>query len=104
MKSRKDERGRALRKGESQRASDKRYVYTFTDPQGRRKYIYARDLLTLREKEKKLMGWTYMRLAKQRSISVLIVTLLPNMTYGKQPEATMTTCTIGLSVRRLGEN
>ena len=55
MKSRKDERGRALRKGESQRASDKRYVYTFTDPQGRRKYIYARDLLTLREKEKKLI-------------------------------------------------
>lgn len=54
-KARKDERGRALRKGEVQRASDKRYMYTYTDPQGRRKYIYAQDLTTLREKEKQLM-------------------------------------------------
>ena len=54
-KARKDLRGRALRKGEVQRASDKRYVYTYTDPLGRRKYIYARDLATLREKEKELM-------------------------------------------------
>lgn len=50
-KARKDERGRALRKGEVQRASDKRYMYTYTDPLGRRKFIYANDLTTLREKE-----------------------------------------------------
>lgn len=54
-KARKDLRGRALRKGETQRASDKRYVYTYTDPLGRRKYVYARDLATLREKKKELM-------------------------------------------------
>lgn len=36
-KARKDDRGRALRKGEVQRASDKRYMYTYTDPLGRRK-------------------------------------------------------------------
>ena len=54
-KARKDLRGRALRKGETQRASDKRYVYTYTDPLGRRKYVYARYLATLREKEKELM-------------------------------------------------
>lgn len=54
-KARKDERGRALRKGEVQRASDKRYMYTYTDPQGRRKFIYAKDLATLREKEKQLL-------------------------------------------------
>ena len=54
-KARKDERGRALRKGEVQRASDKRYMYTYTDPLGRRKFIYANDLTTLREKEKQLM-------------------------------------------------
>ena len=29
---RKDLRGRVLRKGESQRRSDGRYVYTYTDP------------------------------------------------------------------------
>lgn len=49
--SRKDARGRALRKGELQRKSDGRYMYNYTDPLGRRKYIYANDLVTLREKE-----------------------------------------------------
>ena len=54
-KVRKDLRGRSLRKGEVQRASDKRYMYTYTDPMGRRKFIYANDLAELREKEAKLM-------------------------------------------------
>lgn len=54
-KARKDLRGRALRKGESQRATDGRYMYTYTDPLGRRKWIYATDLLVLREREKELM-------------------------------------------------
>lgn len=53
-KARKDNRGRALRKGESQRASDKSYIYTYTDPFGKRRFIYAKDLQTLREKEDKL--------------------------------------------------
>lgn len=53
-KARKDSRGRALRKGEVQH-NDGRYCYTFTDPLGRRKFIYAPDLMTLREKEKRLM-------------------------------------------------
>ena len=48
-------RGRVLRKGESWREKDKRYTYTYTDPLGRRKWIYATDLMILREKEKKLM-------------------------------------------------
>ena len=52
---RKDLRGRVLRKGESQRRSDERYVYTYTDPIGRRKYVYAQDLVTLREKEAQIM-------------------------------------------------
>lgn len=54
-KVRKDLRGRSLRKGEVQRSSDKRYMYTYTDPMGRRKFIYANDLAELREKEVKLM-------------------------------------------------
>ena len=52
--SRKDNRGRVLRKGEVQRSSDLRYLYTFTDPLGKRRFIYAKDLITLREKEKEL--------------------------------------------------
>ena len=54
-KARKDNKGRALRKGESQRTEDMRYVYTYTDPYGKRRYIYANDLRTLREKEDKLL-------------------------------------------------
>ena len=66
---RKDLRGRVLRKGESQRRSDERYVYTYTDPLGRRKYVYAQDLVTLREKEAQLMkdqmdGLEYLRCRK----------------------------------------
>ena len=53
-KARKDNRGRALRKGESQRKSDLSYLYTYTDPFGKRRYIYAPDLRTLREREDKL--------------------------------------------------
>ena len=49
-----DHRGRALRKGEIQR-KDKSYMYTYTDPYGKRRYIYANDLVELREKEKRLM-------------------------------------------------
>ena len=52
---RKDLRGRVLRKGELQRRSDGRYVYTYTDPLGRRKYVYAQDLVAPREKEAQLM-------------------------------------------------
>lgn len=54
-KSRKDNRGRALRKGESQRKSDKKYVYTYTDIYGKRRYIYAQDLVILRERQKELL-------------------------------------------------
>lgn len=53
-KARKDNRGRALQKGESQRKEDMRYIYAYTDPFGKRRYIYANDLKTLREKEKRL--------------------------------------------------
>ncbi len=55
VKSRKDIRGRVLRKGEVQRKSDMRYLYNYTDPFGKRKFLYANDLMTLREKEKDLL-------------------------------------------------
>ena len=54
LKSRKDNKGRVLRPGESQR-KDKRYIYQYTDPNGIRRVIYAVDLLDLREKEKKIV-------------------------------------------------
>lgn len=51
---RKDLRGRVLLKGEQQRSSDGRYVYTYLDATKTRRYIYANDIVTLREKEEKL--------------------------------------------------
>ncbi|MCI8834359.1 MAG: tyrosine-type recombinase/integrase [Ruminococcus sp.] len=52
---RKDCKGRALKKGETQRKTDLMYIYTYTDPfTHKRKYVYSKDLLTLREKEKEL--------------------------------------------------
>ena len=50
-KSRKDNKGRVLRKGESYRADEKRYHYTYVDPRGTRRYIYSTDLAKLRERE-----------------------------------------------------
>ena len=54
MAARKDGKGRALRKGECLR-KDGRYVYTYTDPLGKRRSIYSKNLLKLREKEEKLI-------------------------------------------------
>lgn len=53
--SRKDNKGRVLRKGETQRKYDGKYVYTYTDPEGRRKSIYSKDIKTLREREDQLI-------------------------------------------------
>lgn len=52
-KSRKDSKGRILRKGEGQR-KDKRYIYQYTDPNGKRNVLYANDLPELRAKEDEL--------------------------------------------------
>lgn len=51
MANRKDPRGRALKSGEVYR-KDGRYVYTYTNPLGQRKYIYANDLVSLRKRNK----------------------------------------------------
>ena len=53
-KTRRDSLGRTLRKGESIRKYDKMYVYTYSDPFGKRRSLYAKDLLVLREKEEQL--------------------------------------------------
>lgn len=51
MVSRKDSKGRKLKEGESER-KDGRYSYRYTDSRsGKRKTVYAKDLIELREKE-----------------------------------------------------
>lgn len=53
--SRKDNKGRVLRKGETQRSRDLMYVYTYTGADGKRHSIYNKDISKLREREKKLI-------------------------------------------------
>lgn len=61
---RKDNKGRLLRTGESQR-KDLTYMYRYTDMRGKRQCVYADDLNKLREKEKNtvryLAGIGYIR-------------------------------------------
>lgn len=54
MASRKDKKGRLLRPGESYQESKGLYVYAYSDPFGKRRYTYAKDLVTLRKKEEQL--------------------------------------------------
>lgn len=53
MERRKDNKGRVLQKGESQR-KDGRYVYQYSDISGKRKCVYADTLSDLRKKEKQI--------------------------------------------------
>lgn len=53
MERRKDNKGRVLQKGESQR-KDGRYVYQYNNISGKRKCVYADTLSDLRKKEKQI--------------------------------------------------
>ena len=55
IKQRKDNKGRVLLKGESQRKSDDLYIYTYIDFYGTRRYVYSMDLSVLREKKEQLL-------------------------------------------------
>lgn len=51
MASRKDNKDRVLQKGEAQR-TDGRYQFAFTDLAGKRRFLYADNLVDLRKKER----------------------------------------------------
>lgn len=53
-KTRRDPKGRTLQKGETYKESRKLYCYSYTDPIGKRKFIYSKDLISLREREQGL--------------------------------------------------
>ena len=55
MACRKDGKGRVLRKGEHYRKADGRYSYIYTDPLGKQRTIYAKSLVSLRQKEEQLV-------------------------------------------------
>lgn len=51
---RKDPKGRVLKRGESYRKSDNYYTYRYKDIRRKMKAVYAKDLRTLRKKEKEI--------------------------------------------------
>lgn len=53
-KVRKDSKGRVLKKGESFKKDRGLYCFSYTDPFGKRKCFYAKDLPELREKERQM--------------------------------------------------
>ena len=55
VQQRKDNKGRVLLKGESQRKTDGMYIYTYVSMTGGRRYVYSKDLLALREKKTRLL-------------------------------------------------
>ena len=76
---RRDKKGRVLRNGEIQRA-DNSYQYRYTDPHGRRKYVYAPTLEELRAKENTIIrdlndGIDYA--GGEISVTELVVRCLP---------------------------
>ena len=58
--SRKDRKGRVLRKGETQRKCDGKYVYTYMDTLGRRRSIYSKDIKTLRVDQRSTRRFGYL--------------------------------------------
>ena len=69
---RRDQKGRILRKGEGQN-KDGRYYYVYTDASGKRRRIYGADLVELREAEQVIKKILLMVL-----IPVLLTGLLTN--------------------------
>ena len=54
MASRKDGKGRVLRKGEHYRRVDGRYSYIYREPMGKQRTVYAKSLTELRKMEESL--------------------------------------------------
>ena len=57
MASRKDGKGRVLRKGEHYRRIDGRYSYIYRDPMGKQRTVSAKALTELRKMEEGWMVW-----------------------------------------------
>ncbi len=73
MPARKDQKGRALHKGEFQRANG-RYQYTYTNENHQRCYVYAYTLEELRRKERQIMMSTWSgieRLGEKVTLNIL---------------------------------
>lgn len=53
-KTRRDTKGRTLQKGESYLPKKQLYRFVYSDPMGKRRYVYSKNLLDLRDKEKEI--------------------------------------------------
>ena len=92
---RKDNKGRILRTGESQR-KDLIYQYRYTDIRGKRQTVYSSDLKELREKEKEIQkqlddGIDYAA-GKITVIQLLNATSASNKACATIPKSAITSC------------
>ena len=92
---RKDNKGRILRTGESQR-KDLIYQYRYTDIRGKRQTVYSSDLKELREKEKEIQkqlddGIDYAQ-AKSPSFNCWNATSASNRACATIPKSAITSC------------
>ena len=92
---RKDNKGRILRTGESQR-KDLIYQYRYTDIRGKRQTVYSSDLKELREKEKEIQkqlddGIDYAA-GKITSINCWNATSASNRACATIPRLAITSC------------
>lgn len=61
-KIRKDTKGKVLHKGEDYKKEKKLYRYSYTDPLGKRRCIYSKDLGELRRRKSSFSGISLMDL------------------------------------------
>lgn len=82
---RKDNKGRVLKDGESQRTNGT-YMYRYTDRDGKRRSIYANDLKALRDKEEKIEKETVNEFSLEAT-NLTVLDLMQNYTTVKQDRA-----------------
>lgn len=75
MATRKDSKGRALQKGESQRA-DGTYMYRYTDLFRHRQTVYAKTLKELRDKQKEIAARDYLNLSRESPSKLTVLNLV----------------------------
>ena len=92
---RKDNKGRILRTGESQR-KDLIYQYRYKDIRGKRQTVYSSDLKELREKKRKSRSSStmalIMRLEKSTSFNCWNATSASNRACATIPRLAITSC------------
>ena len=98
MASRKDNKGRVLQTGESQR-KDLTYMYRYTDRFQQRQCVYANTLTELRKKEKEIAAREYLHLeVKKADKTLLDLVAHQQRLYSQYRHNTKQTCQVSINL------